>query len=481
MVSYKALNTEFEIHSILAAKGLRYNDQREFFTIDTTDAINTLLSLKDEKISMPIVNSIKEDKSFNKDIDLVNFLHSLEQKIQDYKESDFYKSAAKFYDTKLFLNSSKSEEDLNVFESFIDNGFYSHIVPSSSKYYYDIELQIQYILGYTDKGYISGYIDVIELYLDSIDGVDNVPSDKKIWIANMLDQFAKNFRNVSERDIYIDRKIPLYCGISYALGLQYDKKFLEIIDFDIEEWTFQELFLWGLYSDLEERGNQLLNSLRAEQDALLGTNNLERNKILNSERYKFFHSAEGEVLCHQGYSYAHGMNGYEKDTYKAEDLFEKAVNNNYKVAYLGLLFINYKNTDKFFEIVNKGALDSCPQCLMEAAVKILNDCDENLNKGIKKKINRYMDLFISQIDTAFYVDEYYCLESIKGYLFLSVAFKRGINKSIIKEILNKIRIISDIEIEDFYSNMSVECYYPFDDYELIVYEATLIMKELLGI
>lgn len=36
---------EIEIHSLLASKGLRYNDQREFFTIDTVEAINILLSL----------------------------------------------------------------------------------------------------------------------------------------------------------------------------------------------------------------------------------------------------------------------------------------------------------------------------------------------------------------------------------------------------------------------------------------------------
>ena len=42
---------ELEIHSIFATKGLRYNDQREFFSVDTVEAINTLLSLDDEEIA----------------------------------------------------------------------------------------------------------------------------------------------------------------------------------------------------------------------------------------------------------------------------------------------------------------------------------------------------------------------------------------------------------------------------------------------
>ena len=87
-------------------------------------------------------------------------------------------------------------------------------------------------MDYADKGYVSGYVDVITRYLDSIDGVENLNSGKKAWIANMLDKFAQNFRYAAVGDIYIDQTVELYCGISSILGLQYDKSFLRPLNFE---------------------------------------------------------------------------------------------------------------------------------------------------------------------------------------------------------------------------------------------------------
>ena len=61
---YDCVAAEIEIHSILASKGLRYNDQREFFTIDTVEAINILLSLDNNIEDIDGVNQKNEISNF---------------------------------------------------------------------------------------------------------------------------------------------------------------------------------------------------------------------------------------------------------------------------------------------------------------------------------------------------------------------------------------------------------------------------------
>lgn len=487
LVYYREFNdcvaAEFEIHSILAAKGLRYNDQREFFTIDTTDAINVLLGLKDSDVIIEDTISNSELKNFNDDIDLVLFTASLENKIKKYKESDFYKSGEEFHKNNIYNRRDKIPNEIMAeYKCYIDNGLFSHVVPFSILMHcFEMDSQIELILEYAKKGYVSGYIDVIEIYLESIDGLDNVSTEKKVWIANMLDLFAKNYRYTSEGDIYIDQKVPLYCGISFALGLQYDKNFYRILDLD-DIYAFQEYSLWGYQSDIDERGDKLTEQLRVEKDKYLGTSCQLKKQIIDSERYKQFHSDEGEGAFHRGCMYAYGINGHEKDSDKAISLWKEAIGYNCKKAYLNLLAHKY-NDDAFFSLANKGALDSCPQCLLESACRILNDivCEEDINNQIKKRINRFLDLFIAQIDLAFYVDYYSCLNAIKVYIVISTAFQRSINKSKLREILVKIRAISDDDLESYYTEMSDCNYFPFADIELIEQEASLIMKELLGI
>lgn len=65
---HNCVAAELEIHSILAAKGMRYNDQREFFSVDSVDAINTLLSLEDECVD-EVSEDLVEVRNFNEDID----------------------------------------------------------------------------------------------------------------------------------------------------------------------------------------------------------------------------------------------------------------------------------------------------------------------------------------------------------------------------------------------------------------------------
>lgn len=134
-------------------------------------------------------------------------------------------------------------------------------------------------------------------------------------------------------------------------------------------------------------------------------------------------------------------------------------------------------------IIHKGIADSCPQCLMLAVDRILNGIigEEDLTKKIRNKINRYLDLFASQMDLAFWVDAEECLNAIKIFVTSSIALNRKYNKDRIINIIHKIKAMSelDIDLESFYDTNDVIFLQSFDDYELIAQEVTYALKELI--
>lgn len=106
---------------------------------------------------------------------------------------------------------------------------------------------------------------------------------------------------------------------------------------------------------------------------------------------------------------------------------------------------------------------------------------KTLRKKIRNKINRYLDLFASQMDLAFWVDAEECLNAIKIFVTSSIALNRKYNKDRIKNIIHKIKAISelDIDLESFYDTNDMIFLTNFDDYELIAQEATCALKELI--
>lgn len=442
LVYYREFNdcvaAEFEIHSILAARGLRYNDQREFYSIDTTEAINILLSLKNDCVSSQTEETFNGRKDFNSDIDIVDFFKQKELEIKEFENSNFFKEGEDFIYNEYFSHPNPTNEEEAKFKSYVDNGFICKVpflagIMSS----FDVELQINIILKYVEKGYVSGYIDVIRIYLESINGIDNLSVEKKCWISIMLDEFAINFRNVTREDIYINNAITLYCGISYVLGIEFDKNFYKIIDLD-DDRIFDECWLWG-NENTDEKAKVLNNKLLEEKDTYLGTNSKLRHEILTSEKYQSFHSPEGLKAYNIGCYFGYGLNGYDRDAEMAEYYWEEAIGKNFKKAYLNLLILYYSDKDKYFEISNKGAMDSCPQCLVKSAARIISgfSLEEEITATTRKRVKRYLDLFESQLELAFYVDKNSCLDSIKTYIYLSSALGFRINTIKISSILKK--------------------------------------------
>ena len=138
--------------------------------------------------------------------------------------------------------------------------------------------------------------------MDSIDGVENLNLGKKAWIANMLDKFARNFRNAAIGDMYIDQTAELYCGISSVLGFQYDKSFLKLINFEDCDNLFKESWLWGTMdalTDGETKNEQVYKQLRIDKDAYSGTSNQTLCEIKNNDMYKKYHTDEGARLWRQ--------------------------------------------------------------------------------------------------------------------------------------------------------------------------------------
>ena len=105
--------------------------------------------------------------------------------------------------------------------------------------------------------------------------------------------------------------------------------------------------------------------------------------------------------------------------------------------------------------------------------------EEDLTKKIRNKINRYLDLFASQMDLAFWVDAEECLNAIKIFVTSSIALNRKYNKDRIKNIIHKIKAISELDIESFYDTNDMIFLTNFDDYELIAQEATCALKDLI--
>ena len=84
------MSAEIEIHSILASKGLRYNDQREFFTVDTVEAINTLLSLEDNEDDNQEVVEKVESCNYNEDIDWNKYISNRQNEIDKFRDTDCF-------------------------------------------------------------------------------------------------------------------------------------------------------------------------------------------------------------------------------------------------------------------------------------------------------------------------------------------------------------------------------------------------------
>lgn len=475
---------EIEIHSLLASKGLRYNDQREFFTIDTVEAINILLSLDNNIEDIDEVNEKIEASNYNEDIDWNEYISNRKNEIDKFCETDNYKKCKDLVYFKLLGQYPFVEEDTEKLKSYVNDGVYCYITFLACRLSFEnIEEEITFILDYADKGYVSGYVDVITRYLDSIDGVENLNLGKKAWIANMLDKFARNFRNAAIGDMYIDQTAELYCGISSVLGFQYDKSFLKLINFEDCDNLFKESWLWGTMdalTDGETKNEQVYKQLRIDKDAYSGTSTQTLCEIKNNDMYKKYHTDEGVRLWRQGFNYNHGV-GVAKDVVKAEELYYSAIRENYKKAYFPLATLYYSDKEKYFQILQEGALDSCPQCLILALQRIIADVgwEGNITKSIRKKVYRYLDLFYSQIDLAFWVDAEKCMDTIIIYVELSVAFGRKVEKRKLQEVITKIKSMPEIDMDLVLIDIgSSSCI--FDDYELITQKTKLLMNELLG-
>lgn len=476
---------ELEIHSIFATKGLRYNDQREFFSVDTVEAINTLLSLDDEEIannsSQP--TEVLDVENYNADINWDEYYKKHYEFSNTFCNSKLYQEWNDFFYSQASLLHRKNAHFRKELQNFIDRGIYNGISLLAIELFPDnIDKRIQFILEYAKKGYISGYIVAIEEYLDSIDGIENLDSKNKLVIATYLDSFAKHFKNASEFDIHIDQDIVLYCGISKALGFQYDKSMLGALDLE-DDSDFNNSWLWGFTDNIEQKCKVLGDKLRADKDAYYGTSSSLNYEIINDEKYKKYHTQEGKELYTKGIMYGFGIGGVEQNTSLAKGFFYKAINEGCKKSYCRLTFFAYQDEEEFMNIIHKGIADSCPQCLMLAVDRILNGIivEEDLTKKIRNKINRYLDLFASQMDLAFWVDAEECLNAIKIFVTSSIALNRKYNKDRIKNIIHKIKAISelDIDLESFYDTNDMIFLTNFDDYELIAQEATCALKELI--
>lgn len=476
---------ELEIHSIFATKGLRYNDQREFFSVDTVEAINTLLSLDDEEIannsSQP--TEVLDVENYNADINWDEYYKKHYEFSNTFRNSKLYQEWNDFFYSQASPLHRKDANFTKELQNFIDRGIYNGISLLAIELFPDdIDKRIQFILEYAKKGYISGYIDVTEEYLDSINGIENLDSNNKLAIANYLDSFAKNFKNASEFDIHIDQDIVLYCGISKALGFQYDKSMLGALDLE-DDSDFNNSWLWGFTENIEQKCKELGDKLRADKDAYYGSLSSLNYEIINDEKYKKFHTSKGEGFYKQGLMYGYGIGGVEPNITLSKDFYFRAINEGCKRAYIRLSYLVYQDKDEFMDIIHKGIADSCPQCLMVAVDRILNNIisEEDITKKMRNKINRYLDLFASQMELAFWIDAEECLNAIKPFVTSSIALNRKYNKDRIKNIIHKIKAISelDIDLESFYDTNDMIFLTNFDDYELIAQEATCALKDLI--
>lgn len=476
---------ELEIHSIFATKGLRYNDQREFFSVDTVEAINTLLSLDDEEIannsSQP--TEVLDVENYNADINWDEYYKKHYEFSNTFRNSKLYQEWNDFFYSQASPLHRKDANFTKELQNFIDRGIYNGISLLAIELFPDdIDKRIQFILEYAKKGYISGYIDVTEKYLDSINGIENLDSNNKLAIANYLDSFAKNFKNASEFDIHIDQDIVLYCGISKALGFQYDKSMLGALDLE-DDSDFNNSWLWGFTENIEQKCKELGDKLRADKDAYYGSLSSLNYEIINDEKYKKFHTSKGEGFYKQGLMYGYGIGGVEPNITLSKDFYFRAINEGCKRAYIRLSYLVYQDKDEFMDIIHKGIADSCPQCLMVAVDRILNNIisEEDITKKMRNKINRYLDLFASQMELAFWIDAEECLNAIKTFVTSSIALNRKYNKDRIKNIIHKIKAISelDIDLESFYDTNDMIFLTNFDDYELIAQEATCALKDLI--
>lgn len=476
---------ELEIHSIFATKGLSYNDQREFFSVDTVEAINTLLSLDDEEIAnnSSLPTEVLDVENYNADINWDEYYKKHYEFSNTFRNSKLYQEWNDFFYSQASPLHRKDANFTNELQNFIDRGIYNGISLLAIELFPDdIDKRIQFILEYAKKGYISGYIEVTEEYLDSINGIENLDSNNKLAIANYLDSFAKNFKNASEFDIYISQDIVLYCGISKALGFQYDKSMLGALDLE-DDSDFNISWLWGFTENIEQKCKELGDKLRADKDAYYGSSSSLNYEIINDEKYKKFHTPKGEGFYKQGLIYGYGIGGVEPNITLSKDFYFRAINEGCKRAYIRLSYLVYQDKEEFMDIIHKGIADSCPQCLMVAVDRILNNIisEEDITKKMRNKINRYLDLFASQMELAFWIGAEECLNAIKTFVTSSIALNRKYNKDIIKNIIHKIKAISelDIDLESFYDINDMFFLTNFDDYELIAQETTYALKELI--
>ena len=476
---------ELEIHSIFATKGLRYNDQREFFSVDTVEAINTLLSLDDEEIAnnSSLPTEVLDVENYNADINWDEYYKKHYEFSNTFRNSKLYQEWNDFFYSQASPLHRKDANFTKELQNFIDRGIYNGISLLAIELFPDdIDKRIQFILEYAKKGYISGYIEVTEEYLDSINGIENLDSNNKLAIANYLDSFAKNFKNASEFDIYISQDIVLYCGISKALGFQYDKSMLGALDLE-DDSDFNISWLWGFTENIEQKCKELGDKLRADKDAYYGSSSSLNYEIINDDKYKKFHTPKGEGFYKQGLIYGYGIGGVEPNITLSKDFYFRAINEGCKRAYIRLSYLVYQDKEEFMDIIHKGIADSCPQCLMVAVDRILNNIisEEDITKKMRNKINRYLDLFASQMELAFWIGAEECLNAIKTFVTSSIALNRKYNKDIIKNIIHKIKAISelDIDLESFYDINDMFFLTNFDDYELIAQETTYALKELI--
>ena len=120
---------ELEIHSIFATKGLRYNDQREFFSVDTVEAINTLLSLDDEEIAnnSSLPTEVLDVENYNADINWDEYYKKHYEFSNTFRNSKLYQEWNDFFYSQASPLHRKDANFTNELQNFIDRGIYNGI------------------------------------------------------------------------------------------------------------------------------------------------------------------------------------------------------------------------------------------------------------------------------------------------------------------------------------------------------------------
>lgn len=307
------------IHEILEDKGCRVNNNREFFAIGISEAINLMLQLPDNDDSY--VDNDEDNAAIEGNHDLATEFFNIAQKYHFGSENTFqdYDKALIYYERSADLGNIRALERIGAIWHYEKN---------------NADRALHYLQKATDNGYWRNYQMIADIYGDKDSRLYNIHNQELAW-----KRYFEGVEN-NESTIEISEWLNVigYTIVQYLFDLHYSNR---PVPSNVSRLIYRNIqpIKHALKRKIENCNQKGYNSLAESYERHIGLylDGLEEKLLLSEENGDKL--GENYFIIAEKYFYGH--DGYDKNEYKALRYFKESDKLGYKKAlvYVGIYWL----------------------------------------------------------------------------------------------------------------------------------------------